>query len=127
MRKGAEAAAAKDNIDLTYASDPDAAAQADLVRDAVDDKVDGIAVTLAKPEAMKDAVAEAKAAGIPVVGLNSGIDAWRCCGLLEYFGQDESVAGRGRRRQAGRPQGASTPCASSTSRATSPWRRAAPA
>ncbi|MFJ8464451.1 substrate-binding domain-containing protein [Streptomyces swartbergensis] len=94
VRKGAEAAAAKDGIDLTYASDSDAAAQAALVRDAVRDKVDGIAVTLAKPAAMRGPIARAEAAGIPVVGLNSGIDAWRPAGLLEYFGQDESVAGR---------------------------------
>ncbi|MFJ4620225.1 substrate-binding domain-containing protein [Streptomyces sp. NPDC088812] len=94
VRKGAEAAAAKDGVELTYASDADAAGQAELVRDAVRDGVDGIAVTLAKPQAMKSPVAEADAAGIPVVGLNSGIDAWRATGLLEYFGQDESVAGR---------------------------------
>jgi simple sugar transport system substrate-binding protein len=43
---------------------------------------------------MKGAVAAARAAGIPVVGLNSGIDAWKQSGLLQYFGQDESVAGR---------------------------------
>ncbi|MFJ8937639.1 substrate-binding domain-containing protein [Streptomyces sp. NPDC102365] len=94
VRKGAEAAAAKDGIDLAYQSDPDAAGQAKLVREAVADKVDGIAVTLAKPEAMKGAVAAARAAGIPVVGLNSGIDAWKPGGLMQYFGQDESVAGR---------------------------------
>ncbi|MFE2313012.1 substrate-binding domain-containing protein [Streptomyces sp. NPDC059441] len=94
VRKGAQAAAAKDNIDLTYASDSEAAAQASLVRDAIRDRVDGIALTLAKPEAMQSAVSAAKAAGIPVVGLNSGIDAWKSEGLLEYFGQDESVAGR---------------------------------
>ncbi|MFF5984230.1 substrate-binding domain-containing protein [Streptomyces olindensis] len=94
VRRGAEAAAAKDGIDLTYASDADPLAQADLVRKAVRDKVDGIAVTLAKPAAMRGPVAQAKAAGIPVVGLNSGIDAWRPTGLLEYFGQNESVAGR---------------------------------
>ncbi|MFG2680867.1 substrate-binding domain-containing protein [Streptomyces sp. NPDC048392] len=94
VRKGAEAAAAKDGVDLTYAGDADTADQADLVRDAIRDEADGIAVTLAKPQAMKAPVAEAKAAGIPVVGLNSGIDAWRSTGLLEYFGQDESVAGR---------------------------------
>ncbi|MFJ9902307.1 substrate-binding domain-containing protein [Streptomyces sp. NPDC101152] len=94
VKKGAEAAAAKDGVELTYASDPDAAAQAELVRDAVRQKTDGIAVTLAKPQAMKDPVAQAKAADIPVVGLNSGIDSWRSEGLLEYFGQDESVAGR---------------------------------
>jgi simple sugar transport system substrate-binding protein len=94
VRKGAEAAAAKDGVDLTYAGDADTAGQAELVRDAVRDQADGIAVTLAKPQAMKAAVAEARAAGIPVVGLNSGIDDWRSAGLLEYFGQDESVAGR---------------------------------
>lgn len=94
VRKGAQAAAAKDDIDLTYASDSEAAAQASLVRDAIRDGVDGIALTLAKPEAMQSAVSAAKAAGIPVVGLNSGIDAWKSEGLLEYFGQDESVAGR---------------------------------
>ncbi|GKQ37416.1 sugar ABC transporter substrate-binding protein [Streptomyces sp. A012304] len=94
VRKGADAAAAKDGVELTYASDADAAGQAQLVRDAIRDQVDGIAVTLAKPQAMKSAVAEARAAGIPVVGLNSGIDAWRPLGVMEYFGQDDSVAGR---------------------------------
>ncbi|MEU3085078.1 substrate-binding domain-containing protein [Streptomyces massasporeus] len=94
VRRGAEAAAAKDGVDLTYVGDADPAAQADLVREAVRDKADGIAVTLAKPAAMRGPVAQAKAAGIPVVGLNSGIDAWRPTGLLEYFGQDESVAGQ---------------------------------
>ncbi|MDH6625597.1 simple sugar transport system substrate-binding protein [Streptomyces sp. LBL] len=94
VQKGARAAAAKDGIALTYVNDSDPAKQAKLVRDAVRDKVDGIAVTLAKPQAMKGPVGEAKAAGIPVVGLNSGIDAWRSQGLLSYFGQDESLAGR---------------------------------
>ncbi|WP_037671702.1 substrate-binding domain-containing protein [Streptomyces griseus] len=94
VRKGAEAAAAKDDIDLTYASDSDPAGQAELVRDAVRDRVDGIALTLAKPQAMKAPVTEAKAAGIPVVGLNAGVNAWQDAGALEYFGQDESVAGR---------------------------------
>ncbi|MGW2379432.1 substrate-binding domain-containing protein [Streptomyces sp. NPDC001658] len=94
VQKGARAAAAKDGIDLTYVSDSDSVRQAQLVQDAVRDKVDGIAVTLAKPQAMKGPVAEARAAGIPVVGLNSGIDAWKSAGLLEYFGQDESLAGR---------------------------------
>ncbi|KUO19117.1 substrate-binding domain-containing protein [Streptomyces dysideae] len=94
VQRGAQAAAAKDNIELTYASDSDPAGQAQLMRDAIRRRVDGIAVTLAKPAAMKGPVAEARAAGIPVVGLNSGIDAWQAAGLLEYFGQDESVAGR---------------------------------
>jgi simple sugar transport system substrate-binding protein len=94
VQKGARAAAAKDDIELLYGNDSDPTKQAALVRDAISDKVDGIAVTLAKPAAMRGPVAEARAAGIPVVGLNSGIDAWRSQGLLEYFGQDESLAGR---------------------------------
>ncbi|MEU7397705.1 substrate-binding domain-containing protein [Streptomyces albogriseolus] len=94
VRKGAETAAAKDGVELTYLSDPDGAGQADLVRQAIRDGVDGIALTLAKPQAMKDPVNEARAAGIPVVGLNSGVDAWKKAGLLAFFGQDESLAGR---------------------------------
>ncbi|NUT27390.1 MAG: substrate-binding domain-containing protein [Streptomyces sp.] len=94
VQKGAQAAAAKDGIDVTYESDSDPAGQAELMRDAIRHKVDGIAVTLAKPSAMTSPVAEARRAGIPVVGLNSGMDEWRSAGLLGYFGQDESVAGR---------------------------------
>ncbi|MCX4910596.1 sugar ABC transporter substrate-binding protein [Streptomyces sp. NBC_00878] len=94
IRKGAQAAAAKDNVELIYSSNPDGAKQANLVQNAIDQKVDGIAVTLAKPDAMKATVAKAKAAGIPVVGFNGGVDDWKEQGLLEYFGQDEYVAGK---------------------------------
>jgi simple sugar transport system substrate-binding protein len=104
IRKGAEAAAAKDNVKLIYSSDPSGPNQANLVQNAIDQKVDGVAVTLAKPDAMKGVVAKAEQAGIPVVGFNSGVDDWRKQGLLEYFGQDETIAGEafGRRlNQAG--------------------------
>ncbi|WP_330286503.1 sugar ABC transporter substrate-binding protein [Streptomyces sp. NBC_00576] len=94
IRKGAQAAAAKDNIKLVYSSDPSAGNQANLVQNAIDQKVDGIALTAAKPDAMKDVVAKATAAGIPVVGFNSGVDDWKQLGMLEYFGQDENIAGR---------------------------------
>jgi ABC-type sugar transport system substrate-binding protein len=93
IRKGASAAAAKDNIKLVYSSDPNAGNQANLVQNAIDQKVDGIALTAAKPAAMKDVVAKAKAAGIPVVGFNSGVNDWKKLGMLEYFGQDETIAG----------------------------------
>ncbi|MEV1078371.1 sugar ABC transporter substrate-binding protein [Streptomyces sp. NPDC050211] len=94
IRKGAQAAAAKDNIKLVYSSDPSAGNQANLVQNAIDQKVDGIALTAAKPEAMKDVVAKAEAAGIPVVGFNSGVSDWKELGMLEYFGQDENIAGQ---------------------------------
>ncbi|SFI65193.1 substrate-binding domain-containing protein [Amycolatopsis sacchari] len=94
VRKGAEAAAAKDNVDLVYSNDPAGPNQANLVQNAIDQKVDGIALTLAHPDAMSGALAKAKAAGIPVVGFNSGLDQWSQLGLLEYFGSDETLAGQ---------------------------------
>ncbi|MFE0358708.1 sugar ABC transporter substrate-binding protein [Streptomyces nigra] len=93
VRKGAEAAAAKDNIKLIYSADPNAGSQANLVQNAIDQKVDGIAITLAKPDALRDVVKKAKAQNIPVVGLNSGVSEWQKLGLTEFFGQDETVAG----------------------------------
>lgn len=94
VRRGAEAAAAKSNLDLQYVHDPAGAAQANLVRSAIDDKVAGIAVTLAEPAAMAPAVQAAAAAKIPVVAVNSGIAEWRAMGVMEYFGQDETIAGQ---------------------------------
>jgi simple sugar transport system substrate-binding protein len=93
IRSGAEAAAAKDNIDLNYTSDPQGPKQATLVQNAIDQKVDGIAVTLAKPEAMQGAVQKAIDAGIPVVAFNAGLEDWSDMGVQMYFGQDENVAG----------------------------------
>ncbi|MFI6359499.1 substrate-binding domain-containing protein [Streptomyces sp. NPDC050743] len=102
IRKGAQAAAAKDNIKLVYSSDPNAGNQANLVQNAIDQKVDGIALTAAKPQAMKGVVAKAEAAGIPVVGFNSGVGDWKKLGMLEYFGQDENIAGQAFGRRLGR-------------------------
>ena len=94
VRKGAETAAKKDNIELRYSNDPEAPNQANLVQTAVDSGVKGIAVTLAKPDAMKPAVQSAEAKGIPVVAFNAGLDAWQAMGVREYFGQDGYVAGQ---------------------------------
>lgn len=93
VRKGAEEAAAKDNVDLLYTSDPDGGRQAQLVQQAIDQKVAGIAVTLAKPDAMKDVVKKATDAGIPVVSLNAGESVSAQLGAFTHFGSDENVAG----------------------------------
>jgi len=93
IRKGAQAAADKDNIELRYSNDPEAPNQANLVQSAVDSKVNGIALTLAKPDAMAPAVKAAEAANIPVVAFNSGFDNFKAMGVQEYFGQDEKLAG----------------------------------
>jgi len=93
VRKGAEAAAAKDNVELRYSNDPQAPKQANHVQTAIDTKVDGIALTLAKPDAMKGAVQKAIDGGIPVVAFNAGLDQWQEVGVQQYFGQDEAIAG----------------------------------
>lgn len=94
IRKGANAAAAKDNVKLIYLADPDATKMAQLIQNVTLQKVDGIALTLAFPDAEAGAVKAAQAAGIPIVGFNAGVDQWKQMGLLGYAGQDETVAGK---------------------------------
>jgi len=93
IRKGAETAAAKDNVDLLYSNDPQAPKQAELIQSAIDSEVDAIATTLPNPEALGPVVQKAVDAGIPVVEFNAGVDDWSETGALMYFGQDETVAG----------------------------------
>lgn len=93
VRKGAQEAADKDNVTLLYTSDTDAGKQSQLVQQAIDQKVDGIAVTLATPDALKGVLKKAEDAGIPVVSLNSGEDVFKSLGAFTHFGSDENVAG----------------------------------
>jgi simple sugar transport system substrate-binding protein len=93
IRKGGLAAAAKDNITLKYSANPDPTQQATLIQDAINSKVDGIAVTDPNPQAICPTIKKAVAAGIPVVMFNAGVANWQQCGGMEYFGQDESIAG----------------------------------
>lgn len=93
VRKGAEDAARKSNIELRYSSDPQAPNQANLVQSAIDSNVDGIAVTMPNAQAIGPAARKAVDAGIPVVGLNAGMTEYQKYGLQGFFGQDESVAG----------------------------------
>ncbi|MEV6194548.1 sugar ABC transporter substrate-binding protein [Streptomyces sp. NPDC051920] len=93
VQNGAKQAAVKDNINFLYSHDDEAQQQAQLVDAAVDKKVDGIIVTLAKPDAMKAAVARARKAGIPVITVNSGSEESKAFGALTHIGQDETIAG----------------------------------
>lgn len=94
IRKGAEAAAKKDNVKLIYLADPTANKEAQLISNVVQQHVDGIALTLAFPDAEAPAVKAAQKAGVPIVGFNAGVDQWKQQGLLGYAGQDETVAGK---------------------------------
>lgn len=94
VRKGAEQAAAKDNITFLYSNDAQTQGQVQLVDAAIDQKVDGLLVSLAKGEAMAAPLARAKAAGIPVISINSGQEFSSRFGALTHIGQDESTAGQ---------------------------------
>jgi simple sugar transport system substrate-binding protein len=94
IRAGASAAAAKDNVTYHYSNNQDPTQQANLIQDAVNSHVDGIAVTDPVPGALCPAIKKAAAAGIPVVMFNAGISNWQQCGGMEYFGSDETIAGQ---------------------------------
>ena len=85
IQKGAQVAAAKDNVDLKYSADPASGNQANLIQSAIDSKVDGIAVTLPDPPALQPAIKKA---------IDAGIGAYVDSGALSYFGSDETLAGR---------------------------------
>lgn len=93
VQSGAEVAAAKDNVDFLYAANKEGKEQAQLIQSYIDQDVDGLVVSLAKPEAVKAVIAKATAAGIPVVTINSGAEFSQPFGALSHIGQDEAIAG----------------------------------
>lgn len=94
VQAGATAAAKQTGVTLKYSNDPDSNKQATLVQNAIDSKVDGIAATLANPEAVGPVLKQAADAGIPTVAFNAGIDQYQKYGAKMYFGSDEDVAGQ---------------------------------
>ncbi|HEY5837343.1 sugar ABC transporter substrate-binding protein [Streptomyces sp.] len=94
VQSGAKQAAAKDNVRFLYSSSDQGNEQAQLVQAAIDQHVDGLIVTLAKPDAVKAAVTRAVKAGIPVITINSGSAQSKEFGALSHIGQDESIAGK---------------------------------
>ena len=103
IKAGAQQAAKNYGITLKYSNDPDPGKQATLIQNAIDSKVDGIATTLATPDALAGAVKDANDAKIPVVAFNSGIDQYKEVGALMYFGSDENLAGESRVSGSPRP------------------------
>ena len=66
-----------------------------MINQAVADGVDGLAVSLADPDAVRDAVKSAVDAGIPLVTTNSGSNLYKEFGAFTHIGQDEFTAGAG--------------------------------
>ncbi len=72
VRKGMEDAAAALGVECTFMGTPgvDAKAQAEMVRQAIADGYDGIAVSIIDPQAFDESVLEAIHKGVPVVAFN---------------------------------------------------------
>jgi len=94
IRAGAKDAAATHGIDLKYSNNENGPENATLVQNAIDSKVDGIALTLSNAAQVIPVSQKAVAAGIPVVVFNQGFDDYVKAGSKMYFGSDELLAGQ---------------------------------
>jgi simple sugar transport system substrate-binding protein len=99
VQHGAKQAGKDLGVSVDYQSDGDPQRQAQLIDAAVNQKVDGIVVSMANPDALKDSVEAAVQAGIPVVTINSGGARSAEFGAIGHVGQDESIAGQGAGRE----------------------------
>lgn len=95
VKKGAEQGGKDEGVSVNYQSDGDPAKQSQLIDAAVNQKVDGLVVSMANPDALKSSIEKAVAAGIPVITINSGQAQSKEFGALAHVGQDETIAGEG--------------------------------
>jgi simple sugar transport system substrate-binding protein len=95
-KRGAQQAAKDLGITLRYSeSNNDPKRQAQLILAAVSQRVNGLAVSAPNPSALKNALARAGRANIPIITLNSGADQFKQLGAMTHVGQTETVAGQG--------------------------------
>lgn len=95
VKSGAEAAGKQEGVTVNYAGDPDPARQSQLIDNAVAQKVQGIAVSMANPDGLKESIQKAIAAGVPVITINSGLEKSKEFGAITHVGQSEELAGEG--------------------------------
>lgn len=90
-------AAAADDMGVTveYQSPGtfDMVEMSNIIDAAVASQPDGLVVTIPDPDALGDSIRAAVAAGIPVISMNSGSDAFAELGVLVHVGQTEYAAG----------------------------------
>jgi simple sugar transport system substrate-binding protein len=95
VKKGAQQAAKDEGVKLIWSpSNNDPQKEAQLIDAAVSQKVDGLAVSVPNASAIKGSLAKAKAAGIPIITLNSGAEDSKSLGAITHVGQTETIAGR---------------------------------
>jgi simple sugar transport system substrate-binding protein len=95
VHRGADDAARETGVAVSYRAPDtyDVRRMARMIDDAVADRPDGLIVSLPNARALGPAIRRAERAGIPVVSINSGSDAFRRLGILAHVGQPEYQAG----------------------------------
>ncbi|MCH7581551.1 MAG: substrate-binding domain-containing protein [Acidobacteria bacterium] len=96
VKRGAEDAAAALGVNLVWSpsfNDPEK--QVQDIEAAIAAGTDGLAVSLASPEAVGPAAKAAADAGIPLYTINSGVNQYKDLGATTHVGQTEIVAGNG--------------------------------
>jgi simple sugar transport system substrate-binding protein len=97
VKNGVDQAAEDLGITVTYNAPEefDMVALSQLIDAAVADAPDGIVISNPDPDALSDSIQGAIDAGIPILSINSGSDAFKELGLLTHIGQTEFEAGVG--------------------------------
>jgi len=95
VSNGARDAARDLGVDVQYQAPArfDMVEMSNLIRATVAARPHGLVVSIPDAAALGGAIRDAVAAGIPVVSINSGADAWRELGVLAHVGQTEYEAG----------------------------------
>ena len=65
IKKGAQDAANTDNVEFKYSSSGDVPTQSTFIQNAIDSKVDGIAISMPDPSALAPVVQKASRGGHP--------------------------------------------------------------
>ena len=92
---GVNAAAADMGVQVEYQAPGtfDMVEMSEIIEAAVASQPDGLVVTIPDADALADAITAAVDAGIPVISMNSGSDAFADLGVLVHVGQTEYAAG----------------------------------
>lgn len=96
VKNGVEAAAKDSGVKVTYRAPEsfDMVAMSRLIDAAVNQKPDGLVVSLPDASALGPAIQRAVKAGIPVITINSGLESSKRLGAVLHVGQSEFDAGK---------------------------------
>ena len=92
VEKAGADAAAQMGVDFEYIFNPsgDLADMASSIQAAAATQPDGMVVSLPDPDSLGNAIRAAVDSGVPVITINSGLEAYKEVGALMHIGQPET-------------------------------------